>query len=111
VFSYLSPQGTRLAELAMQSGMAPQSIVWHVDQLERLGYVERVPDPSDRRAKLIRPTKHGLAYMASARDALADIEHEWVNALGTTGLTTLRDTLRAIQSLGPQTDDHASARR
>jgi len=111
VFSYLLPQGTRLAELAAQARMAPQSIVWHVDQLERLGYVERVPDPSDRRAKLIRPTKHGLAYMASARDALADIEHEWVNALGTTGLTTLRDTLRAIQSLGPQTDDHASARR
>ena len=111
VFSYLLPQGTRLAELAAKARMAPQSIVWHVDQLERLGYVERVPDPSDRRAKLIRPTKHGLAYMASARDALADIEHEWVNALGTTGLTTLRDTLRAIQSLGPQTDDHASARR
>ena len=111
VFSYLLPQGTRLAELAAQARMAPQSIVWHVDQLERLGYVERVPDPSDRRAKLIRPTSHGLAYMTAARDALADIEHEWVNALGTTGLTTLRDTLRAIQSLGPQTDDHASARR
>jgi DNA-binding MarR family transcriptional regulator len=109
VFSHLPPQGTRLAELATQYRMAPQSIVWHVDQLERLGYVERVPDPVDRRAKLIRPTKHGLAYMASARDALADIEHEWVRALGTNSLTKLRDILRAIQSLEQETDGHASA--
>jgi DNA-binding MarR family transcriptional regulator len=109
VFSYLPPQGTRLAELSTQSGMAPQSIVWHVDQLERLGYVERVSDPSDRRAKLIRPTKDGLAYMASARDALADIEHKWVTALGTNSLTKLRDILRAIQSLEQETDGHASA--
>ena len=109
VFSYHSPEGTRLAELATQSRMAPQSIVWHVDQLERLGYVERVPDPSDRRAKLIRPTTHGLEYMASARDALADIEHKWAGALGSTSLTELRDILRAIQSLGPETGDQASA--
>jgi DNA-binding MarR family transcriptional regulator len=109
VFSYLPPQGTRLAELATQSRMAPQSIVWHVDQLERLGYVERVPDPSDRRAKLIRPTKTGLAYMASARDALAEIEHAWVTALGTNSLTKLRETLRAIQSLEQETDDRERA--
>jgi DNA-binding MarR family transcriptional regulator len=109
VFSYLPPQGTRLAELATQSRMAPQSMVWHVDQLERLGYVERVLDPSDRRAKLIRPTKHGLAYMASARDALTDIERQWVNALGTDSVRELRDILRAIQSLEPQTDDRAGA--
>jgi DNA-binding MarR family transcriptional regulator len=109
VFSYLPPEGTRLAELATRSRMAPQSIVWHVDQLERLGYVERVPDPSDRRAKLIRPTRHGLAYMASARDALTDIEHKWVTALPTDSLTKLRDTLRAIQSLDRETDDNASS--
>jgi DNA-binding MarR family transcriptional regulator len=105
VFSYLSPRGTRLAELATQSRMAPQSIIWHVDQLELLGYVERVPDPSDRRAKLIRPTDKGLAYMTSARDALGDIEHKWVRVLGTDSLTQLRDILRAIQSLEPETDD------
>jgi DNA-binding MarR family transcriptional regulator len=103
VFSYLTPAGTRLADLATQSGMAPQSIVWHVDQLERLGYVERLPDPSDRRAKLIRPTKNGLAYMACASDALADIEHKWVAALGTNSLTKLRDILRDIQSLEQET--------
>ena len=109
VFRYLRPQGTRLAELATQSRMAPQSIVWHVDQLERLGYVERVPDPSDRRAKLIRPTDHGLAYIAAARDALTEIEHKWVSALGRETLTTLRDALHAIQSLEADTADDTNA--
>jgi DNA-binding MarR family transcriptional regulator len=70
-----------------------------VDQLERLGYVERLPDPSDRRAKLIRPTNRGLAYMTAARDALADIEHKWTRGLGTDTLTRLRDDLRAVGSL------------
>jgi hypothetical protein len=50
VFRYLDRDGTRLQELATRSQMAPQSIGWHVDELERLGYVERVPDSSDRRA-------------------------------------------------------------
>jgi DNA-binding MarR family transcriptional regulator len=99
VFRYLNPDGTRLQELAARSQMAPQSIGWHVDELERLGYVERVPDASDRRAKLIRPTKHGLAFMATTKDALADIEKQWINAVGKDALTQLRDTLAAIRSL------------
>jgi DNA-binding MarR family transcriptional regulator len=99
VFRYLDPDGTRLQELATRSAMAPQSIGWHVDELERLGYVERVPDPSDRRAKLIRPTKRGLAFMAATKDALADIEKHWINALGRDTLCQLRDTLAAIRAL------------
>ena len=99
VFRYLNPDGTRLQELATRSQMAPQSIGWHVDELERLGYVERGADPLDRRAKLIRPTKHGLAFMATTKDALADIEKQWINAVGKDALTQLRDTLAAIRSL------------
>jgi DNA-binding MarR family transcriptional regulator len=103
VFRYLDPQGTRLRELANQSQMAPQSIGEHVDELERTGYVERVPDPSDRRAKLIRPTKRGLAFMAATRDALADIEREWSSAVGKDTLAQLRDDLNAIASLQEKT--------
>jgi DNA-binding MarR family transcriptional regulator len=99
VFRYLNPDGTRLRELATRSQMAPQSIGWHVDELERLGYVERVPDPSDRRAKLIRPTKLGLAYLATTQDALADIEKQWIKAVGKDALTQLRDALAALRAL------------
>jgi DNA-binding MarR family transcriptional regulator len=99
VFRYLSPDGTRLRELAERSKMAPQSVSWHVDELERLGYLERIPDPTDRRAKLIRPTKHGLAYIATTQAALIDIEKQWVKAIGRGRLTEVRDALAAIRSL------------
>src|SRR5919107_3574729 len=59
VFRFLEPGGVRLRDLADRADMTPQSIGEHVDELERLGYVERVPDPGDRRAKLIRPTARG----------------------------------------------------
>src|SRR2546421_12770807 len=77
VFRYLTPDGVRLRDLAACSQLSPPAIGEHVDELERLGYVERVPDPSDRRAKLIRPTERGAAFMQAAYNALADIEEEW----------------------------------
>jgi DNA-binding MarR family transcriptional regulator len=107
VFRYLSPDGTRLQELAARSNLTPQSIGWHVDELERLGYVERIPDPADRRAKLIRPTERGLAFMAATKDALADIEKRWVRALGKATLIQLRDTLAAIRSIEDRSQNSA----
>jgi DNA-binding MarR family transcriptional regulator len=99
VFRYLDSEGTRLRDLATRSQMTPQSVGEHVDELELLGYVERVPDPSDRRAKLIRPTERGLAFMAAGLDALAEIEREWRAAIGMETLVRLRGDLGAIRSL------------
>src|SRR5579862_2249950 len=82
VFRHLTPGGVRLRDLASLSQMTPQAVGEHVDELERLGYVERVPDPADRRAKLIRPTKRGAAFMQAAFEALSEIQREWTRALG-----------------------------
>src|SRR6478609_2720864 len=49
----------RLTELAGYAGMTKQSVGEIVDDLVALGYVERIPDPQDRRAKLIRLTSKG----------------------------------------------------
>jgi DNA-binding MarR family transcriptional regulator len=99
VFHFLEPGGVRLRELADRAGMTPQSIGEHVDELERLGYVERVPDPGDRRAKLIRPTARGAAIMRAAWSGLRDIEREWTEAVGTRRLGELRRALEAIRDL------------
>lgn len=99
VFRHLAPEGVRLRDLASSAQMTPQSIGDHVDELERLGYVERVPDAVDRRAKLIRPTERGSAFMRAAYDALADIEREWSRAVGPKALTRLRDELAQLRSL------------
>jgi DNA-binding MarR family transcriptional regulator len=99
VFRHLTPEGVRLRYLAECSQLTPPAIGEHVDELERLGYVERVPDPSDRRAKLIRPTKRGAAFMQAAYDALAEIEREWTAVVGAKALTRLRDELAELHTL------------
>lgn len=99
VFRHLTAEGTRLRDLAAASQMTPPAIGEHVDELERLGYVERVPDPSDRRAKLIRPTARGAAFMQAAYGALIEIEREWRKALGAQALTELRDGLAQVHAL------------
>jgi DNA-binding MarR family transcriptional regulator len=98
VFRHLTPEGVRLRDLAASSQLSAPSIGEHVDELERIGYVERVPDPSDRRAKLIKPTERGAAFMRAAYEALAEIEREWVDALGANSLTRLRDALAQVRS-------------
>jgi DNA-binding MarR family transcriptional regulator len=111
VFRHLSADGVRLRDLAVLSQLTAPAIGEHVDELERLGYVERVPDPSDRRAKLIRPTRRGTAFMRAAYDALAQIESEWTAAVGAEGLTRLRDGLAQVRALQVQSGQAAWASR
>lgn len=102
VFRHLTPEGVRLRDLAEAAQMSPPAVGEHVDQLERLGYVERAPDPQDRRAKLIRPTERGAAFMQAAYAALTEIEREWASAIGAEALVELRDRLVQVRSLHRQ---------
>ena len=61
VFGNIAPDGMRLTELAELAGMTKQGVGEAVSDLERLGYAERVADPSDGRAKIIRLTERGRA--------------------------------------------------
>src|SRR4051812_49724164 len=56
VFEGLDPDGTRLTTLAERAQMSHQAMGEMVDELVRHGYLERVPDPADRRARPISPT-------------------------------------------------------
>ena len=60
LFQRVAPDGSRLTDLADQAQMSKQSAGVMVDQLERLGYVRRVSDPSDGRARLIVIEGRGL---------------------------------------------------
>ena len=59
VFQWCRSEGSRLTELAERAGVTRQSMGEMIDVLEQRGYVERVPDPSDGRAILIRRTQRG----------------------------------------------------
>lgn len=82
VLAYLDEEGSRATDLAAQSGQHKQVIGTLVDELVELGYVERRPDPADRRAKLIVPTAKGLDQMAKADAAVAAIEARHAQAVG-----------------------------
>ena len=96
VMQYLDADGTRVSVLAERAQMTKQSMAELVDHLERHGYVERVPDPADRRAKLVRATARGQEVYALAREFVADMEAEWTARLGERKMSTLRKLLEEL---------------
>jgi DNA-binding MarR family transcriptional regulator len=96
VLQYLEASGTRVSVLAERAQVTKQSMAELVAHLERHGYVERVPDPEDRRAKLVRATARGQEVYAIAREFVADIEAEWTAKLGERKIATLRKLLKEL---------------
>ena len=88
--------GIRLTKLAARAGMTPQAMGELVDDLVGLGHVERVPDPNDRRAKLIVLTDQGREAVQAAFDTIAEIEQRLEAVLGRASLVKLRATLRRL---------------
>jgi DNA-binding MarR family transcriptional regulator len=93
VFSFLDKDGTRVSVLAQRAQITKQSMAELVAHLEEHGYVERVPDPGDRRAKLVRATPRGNQLYAIAREFVADTEREWTERLGEEKMRRLRELL------------------
>jgi DNA-binding MarR family transcriptional regulator len=82
VFANMVGGGRRLTELADAASMSLSSMQELVDDLERRGIVERRPDPSDRRAKLIVLTDKGLAALAPAGSIIEGLEREYADRIG-----------------------------
>jgi DNA-binding MarR family transcriptional regulator len=96
VLAYLDEDGIRATELARLSGRHKQIVGRIVDELEELGYVERRPDPQDRRAKLIFPTQRGLEQTMRGDEIVADIEARYARAIGGRTYAAFRDVLRQV---------------
>jgi len=99
IFENIDPEGTRLTVLATRAGLTHQSVGEVVAELERRGYVERIPDPTDGRAKLVRLTEHGRALVRAAIQHIDAIEREWTVRWRAAGLGgDLRGALAAALS-------------
>src|SRR5262245_49445432 len=96
VLAFLDEDGVRATELARLSGRHKQIIGRIVDELEQLGYVERRPDPPDRRAKLIFPTERGLAQVRLGDEVIAEIEARHSREVGARMYGQFRDVLRGV---------------
>lgn len=99
VFQRIGPDGTRLTELAEAAQITKQTAGFLVDQLERAGYVERTPDPSDARARLVRITERGAAAVPIGAKVIAEVEAEWAAHIGPRRMGQLRDALTRIREI------------
>jgi len=88
--------GTRLTELARRARMTKQGMMLVVDDLESRGYVRRVPDSEDARAKDVRLTARGRRCAAECRRAVAAIEARTRRSLGDRRYEVLKEALDEI---------------
>jgi DNA-binding MarR family transcriptional regulator len=96
IFGNLGIDGVRLTELAARAQLSLATTSELVSELERLGYLERRPDPADGRAKLIFPSPQGRQALDDAGDRVAEIEQHWSRLLGPDRFAEL---CRALQQL------------
>ncbi len=96
VFRFVRGEGMRLTVLAEMAGMTKQSVGEVVDDLVARGYVKRIPDPEDKRAKLICLTERGDRAQATGLALFAKVEKQWAERYGSERIKQLRELLEEI---------------
>jgi DNA-binding MarR family transcriptional regulator len=96
VFQYPGPQGARPSDLAARLRMSKQALNYQLGELERLGYLERRPDPDDQRSKRVALTRRGTSAIGVIREAVGEVETAWSERLGSQRFTQLRELLLAL---------------
>lgn len=96
LFPHIPFDGIRLTQLAERVGVTKQAVAQLVDELEEMGVVERVADPSDGRAKLIRFSERGREGLEHGLGLLGELEGELAAAVGPKRLADAHRTLLAI---------------
>jgi len=99
VFQRIGPEGSRPGELAEAAQLSKQTLGSILDQLERTGYVARVPDPSDGRARLVTITDRGRELVTLSLPVVRDIERSWARQLGPKRTRQLREALTELRSI------------
>jgi len=98
VFQAIGPGGTTAAQLARRLGVSKQAAGKTIDHLERLGYVERGPDPADARRKLVRLTGRAFDMLGQSARVFDDLRDRWAEVLGKDRLRALEADLRKVTS-------------
>src|SRR5436853_415186 len=99
IFQYPGPQGARPSDLAGRLRISKQAVNHLLGQLEKLGYLERRPDPDDLRSKRVALTRRGHSAVRVIREAVAEIESSWSADLGTRRFAQLPQLLLDVGRL------------
>lgn len=90
------PRGTTITILAERAQMTKQSMGELIDYLERRGYVERIPDSMDKRAKIVRLTDRGWEAHETAPRVVRELEERWAARIGEAKMRQLRGLLKEL---------------
>ena len=96
ILQMIPPQGIRITDLALIADMTKQALGEFVDWLEQSGFVRSGRDPADGRVRLVTRTDRGDAAAEAASMAIAAVEREWRNELGTEAFETMKQALRQL---------------
>lgn len=99
ILQRIGADGTRLTDLAEQSQVTKQTAGFLVDQLEKGGWVERVPDPTDKRARLVRLTSSAREAVPIAVATVQEIEAQWEAHLDRQKMAQLRRALIQLREI------------
>jgi len=101
-----------VAELTRGLGISKQAVSQLIDTMVMRGYIERRPDPDDRRRMQLTLTPRGAAAATVAWQAATRTDEELEHRLSAAGVGALRDGLIALceiadqqpEEFGPDTD-------
>jgi DNA-binding MarR family transcriptional regulator len=93
---HIADEGSRITELAALAQVSKPTVVYLVNEMERLGYVERRPHPADGRAKLVCMTERGAQAQRAGGRIVREIEEDWSRLMGEREFEALRELLTRL---------------
>jgi DNA-binding MarR family transcriptional regulator len=106
LLSLTPASGSRLGDLASKAGMTAQSLGEFVDTLSQAGYAEVVPDPADRRARLVRPTPRGAQIGQAMNARVHDLEGHWSRSFSHQQWRAFREMLISLGRPDGSSESH-----
>lgn len=97
LFPHIDLEGTRLTELARRLGVSKQATAQWVDELQAFGVLEKVPDPNDGRARLIRFSEEGRVWLFKGMGFLGELDKELEEELGEASFQAFHEQLLSLQ--------------
>jgi len=98
LLGHIPRSGTRQSALIERSAISKQAVQQLLDGLEADGVLERLPDPMDGRAKLVRYTRKGLDALRDGDRIKLQIEQGYIARLGQQRFAALMDALRSLDA-------------
>ncbi len=98
-FQAIGADGATATDLGRRLGVTKQAAGQMVDELVRLGYVERRPDPADARRRLVRLTDAGADCLRASSEIFDELFEEWGEQSGPADVRAAVEALRGLDAL------------